>query len=100
MLPIAGVLVLAVAWGRPLGTVLLPLVGAMLIAVVVASIHHAEVVAHRIGEPFGTLVLALAVTVIEASLIVSVMLSGSETGSVVARDSVYAVVMIVCPICS
>jgi len=67
-----------------------------LIATVFAAVYHAEVVAHRVGEPFGSLVLALAVTVIEVALIVSVMITGGdETGSL-ARDTVFAAVMIVC----
>jgi Ca2+:H+ antiporter len=63
---------------------------------VLAGVHHAEVVAHRVGEPFGTLVLAMAVTVIELALIGSMMLSGSPSASELARDTVYATVMIVC----
>ena len=61
-----------------------------------AAVHHAEVVAHKVGEPLGTLVLALAVTVIEASLILSLMLAGGEDKAVLARDTVYAAVMIIC----
>jgi Ca2+:H+ antiporter len=67
-----------------------------LIAAVLVSVFHAEVIAHRIGEPFGTLVLALAVTVIEVSLIVSIMLSGGGAPSELARDTVFATVMIIC----
>ncbi|MGH7303617.1 MAG: calcium:proton antiporter, partial [Candidatus Rokuibacteriota bacterium] len=67
-----------------------------LMAVVVAAVHHAEVVAHRVGEPFGTLVLALAVTVIEVALIVSIMRAGGADKAALARDSVYATVMIIC----
>jgi Ca2+:H+ antiporter len=59
-----------------------------------AAVHHAEVVAHRIGEPFGTLLLALAVTVIEVSLVVSIMLSGGPATAALARDTVFAAVMI------
>src|SRR6187549_2150387 len=70
--------------------------GAVLIAAVFAAVYHAEVVAHRIGEPFGTLVLALAVTIIEVALIVSVMLGVSADKAGLARDTVFAVVMIVC----
>ena len=70
--------------------------GAVLIAAVFAAVYHAEVVAHRIGEPFGTLVLALAVTVIEVALIVSVMLGASTDKAGLARDTVFSVVMIVC----
>ncbi len=67
-----------------------------LIAAVLSAVHHAEVVAHRVGEPFGTLVLALAVTVIEVALIVSLMLAGGASASALARDTVFAAVMIVC----
>lgn len=64
--------------------------------VVFSAVHHAEVVAHRVGEPFGTLVLAVAVTVIEVALIVSVMVSDPAGKAGLARDTVFAAVMIVC----
>src|SRR5215813_10781988 len=67
---------------------------AALLGNVIAAVHHAEVVARRLGEPFGTLVLALAVTVIEVGLIISIMLSGKPNLSLL-RDSVHAVVMLV-----
>ena len=70
--------------------------GAILIATVFAAVYHAEVVAHRIGEPFGTLVLAVAVTVIEVALIVSLMLAAPAEKAALARDTVFAAVMIVC----
>jgi Ca2+:H+ antiporter len=69
---------------------------ATLIANVFAAVYHAEVVAHRTGEPFGTLVLAVAVTVIEVALIVSVMIGAPATKAALARDTVFAAVMIVC----
>lgn len=70
--------------------------GLTLVGAVLAAVHHAEVVAHRVGEPLGTLVLALAVTVIETSLIVSLMLAGGPEKAELARDTVYAAVMIIC----
>jgi Ca2+:H+ antiporter len=70
--------------------------GVVLIATVFAAVYHAEVVAHRTGEPFGTLVLALAVTVIETALIVSVMLAVPADNAALARDTIFAAVMIVC----
>jgi Ca2+:H+ antiporter len=70
--------------------------GAALIATVFAAVYHAEVVAHRVGEPFGTLVLAVAVTVIEVALIVSIMLGGGEDAARLARDTAFAAVMIIC----
>ena len=74
----------------------LALVSIALISAVLMAVHHAEVIALRVGEPFGTLVLALAVTIIEVSLIVTLMLSGGEAISALARDTVFATVMIVC----
>src|ERR1700675_3252119 len=66
--------------------------GGALIATVFAAVYHAEVVAHRIGEPFGTLVLAVAVTVIEVALIVSVMISGGPEKAALPRDTVFAAI--------
>lgn len=93
-LPFLGLaLVLAnVAKTGVVGTVI---AGVVLIGSVIAAVHHAEVVAHRVGEPFGTLVLAVAVTVIEVSLIVSLMLSGGPDASTLARDTVFAAIMII-----
>jgi Ca2+:H+ antiporter len=68
----------------------------ILIATVFAAVYHAEVVAHRVGEPFGTLVLAIAVTVIEVALIVTMMITGGPDKADLARDTVFAAVMIVC----
>lgn len=64
-------------------------------AAVFASVHHAEVLAARVGEPMGSLILAAAVTIIEVALIVSIMLSGTEGSEMVARDTVYSALMIV-----
>jgi Ca2+:H+ antiporter len=70
-------------------------VGAVLIATVFAAVYYAEVVTHRVGEPFGTLILAVAVTVIEVALIVSVMIAVPGEKAGLARDTVFAGVMIV-----
>jgi Ca2+:H+ antiporter len=70
--------------------------GVTLLGSVFAAVHHAEVIAHRVGEPFGTLVLALAVTVIETALIVSIMIAAPTESAGLARDTVFAAVMIVC----
>lgn len=71
------------------------MVVAGLVVGILAAVFHAEVVAHRVGEPYGTLVLALAVTAIEVALIVSLMISGGEAASGLARDAVFAAVMII-----
>src|SRR5499427_4141676 len=68
----------------------------VVIATVFASVYHAEVIAHRIGEPLGTLVLAVSVTVIEVALIVSIMFGVAADKSGLVRDTVFAVVMIIC----
>ncbi len=67
----------------------------VLIASVLAAVHHAEVVAHRVGEPFGTLLLAVAITIIEVALIVSLMVAGGPETTALARDTVFAAVMII-----
>jgi Ca2+:H+ antiporter len=64
-------------------------------AAVLAAVHHAEVVAERVGEPYGTLILALAVTVIETGLIVSLMLANRDAATSLARDTVFAASMII-----
>ena len=78
------------------GSLLAGIAAVALIGTVFSAVYHAEVVAHRIGEPFGTLVLALAVTVIEVALIVSVMAAGGPDKAGLARDTVFAAVMIIC----
>src|SRR5580658_4263872 len=94
-IPVAAIAALTAAWGRAPAVWLVLLVAAALVAAVVAAVHHAEIVAHRVGEPFGSLVLAVAVTVIEVSLVVSMMLSGGASAVALARDTVFAAVMIV-----
>lgn len=71
------------------------LTGIALAGTVMAAVHHAEIVAHRVGEPFGTLILALAVTVLEVGLIVTLMFGSAEGAATLARDTVIAAVMII-----
>ncbi|CAM3736262.1 calcium:proton antiporter [Polynucleobacter arcticus] len=66
-----------------------------LIGAVLSAVHYAEVIAHKTGEPFGTLILSISVTIIEVSLIISMMLTGHEGSEFIARDAVFATVMIV-----
>jgi Ca2+:H+ antiporter len=94
--PVLALVVLALTWGRYLPAVLSVLVAVVLIGAVLAAVHHAEVVAHRVGEPFGSLVLAVAVTIIEVALIVTLMISGGDDTATLARDTVFAAVMITC----
>jgi Ca2+:H+ antiporter len=93
-LPVLAVLVLAATWGRHPGPVVVVLVALVLAGAVLAAVQHAEVIAHRLGEPYGSLVLAVAVTVIEVALIVTLMVSGGSKTESLARDTVFAAVMI------
>jgi Ca2+:H+ antiporter len=70
--------------------------GLLLVGTVYAAVYHAEVVACRVGEPFGTLVLAVAVTIIEVALITSVILARPADNAALPRDAVFAAVMIAC----
>lgn len=92
--PVVALLVLGATWGREPHGVVLVLGAVLLGASVLAAVHHAEVVAHRVGEPFGSLVLAVAVTVIEVALIVTLMITGGPETATLARDTVFAAVMI------
>jgi Ca2+:H+ antiporter len=94
VLPVVGLVVLAATWGRDIGLPVVVLVAILLAGGVLAAVHHAEVVAHRVGEPFGSLVLAVAVTIIEVALIVTLMLSGGDEAATLARETVFAAVMI------
>jgi len=79
----------------PAGLVFAAVLLVVLFGTVFAAVHHAEVIAHEIGEPYGTLLLTLAVTIIEVALIATIMLGETEVPAL-ARDTVFAVVMIVC----
>lgn len=94
---VAWLLIAGQALGAPalIGPSYTLLLVAGLFAGVLAAVFHAEVVAHKVGEPYGTLVLAIAVTAIEVALIVSLMIAGGESTAGLARDTVFAAVMII-----
>ncbi|MFJ9719631.1 calcium:proton antiporter [Streptomyces sp. NPDC101213] len=96
LVPALAVVLLVLTWGRDLAPVVVALITVVLAGAVLAAVHHAEVVAHRVGEPFGSLVLAVAVTIIEVALIVTLMADGGDKSSTLARDTVFAAVMITC----
>jgi Ca2+:H+ antiporter len=95
LLPIVGLAVLGATWLVPMSAPFAAVCAASLLGSVVAAVHHAEVVAHRVGEPFGTLVLAIAVTGIETGLLVSLIFAAGEGRELLARDTLYATVMII-----
>ncbi|EFL41958.1 calcium:proton antiporter [Streptomyces fungicidicus] len=94
LVPVFAVVLLVLTWGRELPGWIVAVVTLILAGAVLAAVHHAEVVAHRVGEPFGSLVLAVAVTVIEVALIVTLMIDGGDKSATLARDTVFAAVMI------
>jgi Ca2+:H+ antiporter len=95
LIPVVAAGLLGASFALSLGAALIATCALALVGAVVAAVHHAEVVAHRVGEPFGTLVLALAITIIEVALIISVMLAGGPDKATLPRDTIYAAVMII-----
>lgn len=75
-------------------TALLILSGIFLMGSVLSAVHHAEVIAHKVGEPFGTIILAIAITIIEVALIISLMIAGGKSAVFLARDTVFAAIML------
>jgi Ca2+:H+ antiporter len=94
--PVGAAATLLGTWSRDLPTVAALVVAVVIAGAVIAAVHHAEVVAIRVGEPFGSLVLAVCVTVIEVGLIVTLMVGGGDKTGTLARDTIFAAVMISC----
>jgi len=94
VVPIISFGALAVSWFYHPAPWVLAIEAVFLIGSVLAAVHHAETIAHKVGEPFGSLLLAVAVTVIEVALIVTLMVSGKGDTSTLARDTVFAAVML------
>ena len=92
--PILALVVLVFSWLRHDHWAILAVVAVVLIGAVLSAVLHAVVVAHKVGEAFGSLILAVAVSVIEVGLIVMLMTSGGDNTSTYARDTVFAAVMI------
>lgn len=85
---------MALTWTAKPPVVAQVLIGVLLVAGILSAVHHAEIVAHRVGEPLGSLILAVAVTVIEVGLIIMLMLSGTKGAESLARDTAFAALMI------
>ena len=92
--PLLAIAALVPAWFAHPEGIVLAVLAVLLVGAVLAAVHHAEVVAHRVGEPYGSLVLAVAVTIIEVGLIVTLMVTTDKDTSGLARDTVFAAVMI------
>ncbi|HEY6925553.1 MAG TPA: hypothetical protein VI653_18890, partial [Steroidobacteraceae bacterium] len=95
LLPCAAVVLLAVGIFVHVGPLLAYLSIAALMGAVISAVHHAEVVAHKVGEPFGTLVLTVSITIIEVGLIVMLMLTGPDKAAL-PRDTIFSAIMITC----
>jgi Ca2+:H+ antiporter len=95
LLPLLSLALAGLSFVLPVGAIFIAAAVPALCGSVLASVHHAEVVAHRVGEPFGTLILAVAVTVIEVALIVSMMLAGGSDKSALPRDTIFSAIMII-----
>ncbi len=96
--PVLSVVLIAVYFSGmlPKSSLLLLVVEVIILCgTIFAGVHHAEVVAARVGEPFGSILLAVAVTIIEVGLIAMLMLSSDDGGPTIARDTVYSAVMLV-----
>ncbi|MBX7044036.1 MAG: ionic transporter y4hA [Ignavibacteria bacterium] len=71
------------------------LAGILLMLSIMSAVHHSEIIAHRVGEPFGTIILAVAVTIIEVSIIISLMIPGGQQAESLARDTVFSATMLI-----
>jgi Ca2+:H+ antiporter len=97
IVPLLALLALVATWSAHPPDAILAIVGLLLAGAVLAAVDHAEVIAHRVGEPFGSLILAVAVTVIEVGLIVMLMTHGGDKDtSTLARDTAFGAAMIAC----
>ena len=96
LLPVLACVLLVTGMLVSVGSPLALACAAGLIGAVIAAVHHAEVVAHRLGEPFGTLVLTASITIIEVALIVTLMLGGGADKAALPRDTIFSAIMITC----
>jgi Ca2+:H+ antiporter len=94
VIPIFALVSLFLSWDAPLTSIVQLLLGLLLVATVYVAVHHAETVALRVGEPYGTLILAVAVTVIEVGMIVVLIIENPAGSRDLARDTVFSAVMI------
>ena len=96
LVPVVSVILMIVVLIVPMSNTLAIISAPALIGAVIAAVHHAEVIAHRIGEPYGTLVLSISITIIEVALILTIMLAEGPEKATLARDTIFSVIMITC----
>lgn len=94
VLPFLSFIVLLFTWSMKLPPLGMLAIGVLLAATVFTAVHHAEVIALKLGEPFGSLALAVSVTVIEVGMILVLFLDSPIANVNLARDTVFSAVMI------
>lgn len=94
LLPLIALTGVVISWTQKPPNLVLAFLGGLLVAAVFTAVHHAEVIALKVGEPFGSLILALAVTVIEVGMIVALIWDSPNPNENLARDTVFAAIMI------
>lgn len=85
---------LKIAQGEVPPTFLFPVIVAVILVCAFRASAHAEAIAHRLREPFGTLVLTISAVTIEVALVVGIMIAGHSEAHV-ARDTMFAVIMMI-----
>jgi Ca2+:H+ antiporter len=96
LVPVLSAALMIVVLILPMSVTLALISAPALIGAVIAAVHHAEVIAHRVGEPYGTLVLSISITIIEVALILTIMLAAGPEKATLARDTIFSVIMITC----
>ena len=76
--PLGALFLLALSWDQVLSTPVLLFLGVVLAICVYIAVSHAEVIALRVGEPFGSLILAAAVTIIEVGMIIVLVIENPD----------------------
>lgn len=94
--PLLALAAVLIFWSNPPNGLGVALIGILLMGGVITAVHHAEVISAYVGEPFGALILALAVTVIEVGLILAIMTASGDSTSALGRDTVFSAIMITC----
>ncbi|RWR03459.1 calcium/sodium:proton antiporter [[Pantoea] beijingensis] len=97
ILPVAALIILAL-WGSTQSFPVVVSINLLALVAILSSafsvVRHADVLAHRLGEPFGSLILSLSVVILEVSLISALMATG-DAAPALMRDTLYSIIMIV-----
>lgn len=94
VIPLGALFLLTLSWNQKLEPIVMFGLGLVLAVSVYVAVSHAEVIALKVGEPFGSLILAVAVTIIEVGMIVVLVIDNPQGTQNLARDTVFAAIMI------